>query len=237
MESTSERDLRSLEKQLSYTFSDGQLLEQALVHRSYSHEQASKPLNNECLEFLGDAVLGLAVSHLLFAEYPGYEEGILSQLKANLVSENSLSQIAKKLNLGKFLLLGKGEELSGGRSKASILANTYEALLAAIYLDGGLERVHNLLKEHFQSLLPESISRESLLDFKSRLQEYTQEELKTIPEYVLLKESGPEHHKKFTIGIKLNGKLSARGTGKSKKAAEQKAAQNALKKLLAIRTK
>lgn len=237
MESVRETDLQRLEKRLSYTFRDRQLLNQALIHRSYSHEQLSKPANNECLEFLGDAVLGLAISDLLFAEYPDYEEGILSQLKANLVSENSLSSLAKKLKLGGFLLLGKGEESSGGRFKSSILANTYEAVLAALYLDGGLEAVCNLVKRHFRPLLPQSIHRESLLDFKSRLQEYAQEALKAMPEYLLLKESGPEHLKTFTIGIRLNQKILARGTGRNKKAAEQKAAQNALKKLLAVEIK
>lgn len=237
MESTPEKDLQNLEKQLSYTFKDRTLLNQAFVHRSYSHEQASKPDNNECLEFLGDSVLALTVSHLLFVKYPDYEEGILSQLKAHLVSENSLSKLAQKMKLGKFLVLGKGEELSGGRTKKSILANTYEALLAALYLDGGLEPVYSLVKKHFRPLLPKSIRRELLLDFKSRLQEYMQEENKAIPEYVLVKESGPEHQKTFTIGIKLDGKIFARGTGRSKKAAEQKAAQKALKKLLATSAK
>jgi len=235
MESMRERILRSLEKKISYTFKDKTLLDQAFVHRSYSYEQASKPVNNECLEFLGDAVLGLAVGHLLFVKYPDNEEGTLSQLKANMVSENSLSQLARKLNLGKFLMLGKGEELSGGRTKNSILADTYEALLAAIYLDSGLEPVHNLVKKHFLPLLPASISRRSLLDFKSRLQEYTQEEFKAIPEYFLLKESGPEHQKRFAIGVKLKGEILARGMGKNKKAAEQRAAQNALKKLAAVK--
>lgn len=235
MESMREKILRGLEKKISYIFRDKTLLDQALVHRSYSYEQASKPVNNECLEFLGDAVLGLAVGHLLFVKYSDYEEGTLSQLKANMVSENSLSQLARKLNLGKFLLLGKGEELSGGRAKNSILADTYEALLAAIYLDGGLEPAHNLVKRHFLPLLPASISRRSLLDFKSRLQEYTQEEFKAIPEYFILKESGPEHQKRFAIGVKLNGEILARGTGKNKKAAEQRAARNALKKLAAVK--
>lgn len=237
MESKREKILRSLEKKISYIFKDKTLLNQALVHRSYSYEQISKPVNNECLEFLGDAVLGLAVGHLLVTKYPDHEEGTLSQLKANMVNENNLSQLARKLNLGRFLMLGKGEELSGGRAKNSILADTYEALLAAVYLDGGLEPAHNLAKKHFLPLLPASISRSSLLDFKSRLQEYTQEEFKTIPEYVILKESGPEHQKRFTLGVKLKGEILARGTGKNKKAAEQKAAQNALKKLAAVKIK
>lgn len=232
-----ERILRSLEKKISYIFKDKTLLDQAFVHRSYSYEQASKPVNNECLEFLGDAVLGLAVSHLLLVKYPDNEEGTLSQLKANMVSENSLSRLARKLNLGKFLMLGKGEELSGGRTKNSILADTYEALLAAIYLDGGLEPVHNLVKTHFLPLFPASISKRSLLDFKSRLQEYTQEEFKAMPEYFILKESGPEHQKRFAIGVKLKGEILARGMGKNKKAAEQRAAQNALKKLAAVKIK
>lgn len=237
MESKKNRGLERLEKQISYTFKDRQLLNQSLTHRSYSHEQPSEIANNECLEFLGDAVLGLAISHLLFVKYPDCEEGILSQLRSNLVSEASLARMARKTNLGKFLLLGKGEESSGGRRKSSILANTYEALLAGIYLDGGMGSVQNLIKKQFLSLFPESIARESLLDYKSRLQEYTQETLKVMPEYILLKELGPEHQKKFTIGVKLDGKILARGTGRSKKAAEQTAARNALRKLRALGSK
>ncbi len=222
----------SLEKRMGYCFTNQQFLNQALVHRSYSHEQPSKPRDNECLEFLGDSVLGLAVSHLLFTRYPECQEGLLSQLKASLVSENQLAQLAKQLNLGRYLLLGKGEALSGGRSKDSILSDTYEAVLAAVYLDGGLQPVQDLVERHFSSLVPESVGKDSLLDYKTRLQQYAQEVIKSLPEYVVLKESGPEHQKKFTVGIRLNGKLLAQGTGKNKKAAEQKAAHLALRKLL-----
>ena len=233
MEEGRRKQLQNLEKRVLYSFGNKELLNRALTHRSYSHEKTHRPEDNECLEFLGDAVLGLIISHLLFSRYQTYEEGALSQLKASLVSESQLAQLAKKLGLGKYLFLGRGEELSGGRAKSSILADTYEALLAALYLDGGIEPAYKLVEKHFLPLLPDSISKELLLDYKSRLQEYTQEDFKAIPEYVILKESGPEHRKQFTVGIRLNGKIMARGSGKSKKIAEQKAAKAALKKITA----
>lgn len=228
--------LSRLEELINYSFSDKGLLRQALLHRSYSHEQAQETQDNECLEFLGDAVLGLAVSHLIFCRYSSCDEGMLAQLKAALVSEPQLAELGRKLNLGDYILLGKGEELSGGRSKDSLLANTYEALLGAVYMDGGLAPVEALVRTHFLPILPVEVSKGALLDFKSRLQEYTQETIKEVPEYILVKEAGPEHKKEFTVAMTLHGETIAYGTGKSKKAAEQKAAELAFKKLRACST-
>ncbi len=227
--------LRQLEKKLGYRFNNENLLIQALVHRSYSNEKGSQKIeDNERLEFLGDAALELAISDIMFNEYPQYSEGELSKLRSLIVNEQQLSKLAESLELGSAILLGKGEELTGGRTKPSVLADCMEAVLAAVYLDGGYEKLREVVKNLFGQLFMGSKSPLEVLnrDFKTRLQEYTQNEYKETPTYELEKETGPDHDKTFYVSVLVGDKKVGYGVGKSKKAAEQKAAEEALRVLL-----
>jgi ribonuclease III len=230
--------LDDLQEVLEYHFRDPHVLCQALVHRSFAHENPQfQQADNETLEFLGDAVLGLAVSHLLLERFPNLNEGDLSRLRSSIVNERELAKLALSLNLGDFLLLGKGEELTGGRQKPSLLADTVEAVLAAIYLDGGLETAIAVVKRLFYAYLDEEREGDPLKtwdkDYKTQLQELTQARLKLTPAYVLETEEGPDHDKTFSIGVVLEGRILARGLGKSKKEAQQEAARQALERLSA----
>jgi ribonuclease III len=225
--------LDDLERVLQYSFRNPQTLFQALVHRSFAHENPyPQQADNETLEFLGDAVLGLAVSHLLLERFPNLNEGDLSRLRSSIVNERELARIGLGLNLGEFLLLGKGEELTGGRQKPSLLADTLEAVLAAIYLDGGLEATIRVVKRLFQAYLDAERDADPLKmwdkDYKTQLQELTQARYKLTPAYVLEIEQGPDHDKTFEVSVALEGRILARGTGKSKKEAQQQAARQAL---------
>jgi ribonuclease III len=228
-------DLEKLQNAISYRFQNGDLLFRALVHRSYAYENPDIAADNETLEFLGDSVLGLAISHLLLELFPDYDEGELSRLRSSIVNERELAQIALSINLGDFLLLGKGEELSGGRLKSSLLANALEALLAAVYLDGGLASAVSLVKRMFHDYL-ENREEEYILkaldkDYKTQLQEITQARLKLTPTYFLEAEEGPDHDKTFHMSVSMGEMLLARGSGKSKKEAQQEAARSALEKI------
>ncbi|KPJ58039.1 MAG: hypothetical protein AMJ42_04060 [Deltaproteobacteria bacterium DG_8] len=226
--------LKHLQKNISYTFKDLSLLNQAFTHKSYLNENPDQGYSdNERLEFLGDAVLDVIISHSLMDSFPKYTEGELTKLRSSIVNERRIADLARKLNLGEFLLLGKGEDFTEGRNKNSILADTYEALIAAIYLDGGYKSAFRVVKRHFTDILS-STHQGGLYyrDYKSQLQEYTQSVFKAIPKYVLVKESGPDHNKSFEVNITLNNKVWGKGFGKSKKAATQKAAQEALERLL-----
>lgn len=217
-----------LSKALGYTFKHPEILLQALRHSSHLNEQPVPDLqDNERLEFLGDAVLDLAVSHLLMELFPDAEEGDLSKYRAMVVDEGGLCQVARALGLGEYLLLGKGEDQSGGREKPSILANTMEALIGAIYLDTGFDRAMTIIRRLFWPLLEPLGSEEMIHDFKSLLQEYTQKAYKSLPAYRLDKESGPSHNKTFEVILSLKGEVLSRGEGKSKKEAEQNAAREA----------
>ena len=217
-----------LSKALGYVFIQKDLLLQAFRHSSYVNEQSDQNLeDNERLEFLGDAVLDLAVSHLLMDIFLDAEEGDLSKYRAMVVDESGLCQIARRLKLGDYLFLGKGEEQSQGRKKPSILANTMEALLGALYLDAGFEKAMEIIRMLFTPLLERAGTRDMPHDFKSQLQEYTQKTHKTLPKYSLSHESGPAHDKTFRVKLSLNGEILAEGEGKSKKEAEQKAAREA----------
>jgi ribonuclease III len=227
-----------LQRVLEYEFRDPLVLYQALVHRSFAHENPHfQHSDNETLEFLGDAVLGLAVSHLLLERFPHLNEGDLSRLRSSFVNERELAKIASTLNLGDHLRLGKGEELTGGRQKPSLLADTLEAVLAAIYLDGGLETAIGVVRRLFCSYLESETDEDPLRawdrDYKTQLQELTQARLKQTPAYVLETEEGPDHDKKFYVSVALEGQILARGSGKSKKEAQQEAARQALEKLTA----
>jgi ribonuclease III len=220
-------DYSTLETTLGYTFRDRKLLEQALRHASWCNEHPQAQLeDNERLEFLGDAVLDLVVGHKLMTRYPQLREGALSVTRAQVVSEAGLSEVAGLLGLGAWLQLGKGEEKSGGRTKASILADAFEAILAAVYLDGGfdaaVEMVERLLAQRI-----ETVEFKGFYDFKTRLQETSQARLRATPTYRVVQELGPDHDKRFVVAVTIGTDEWARAVGKSKKEAEQMAAAEA----------
>ncbi|MCC6343797.1 MAG: ribonuclease III [Bryobacterales bacterium] len=223
-----------LEGIIGYRFRDGSLLERALTHKSFRFEKpAADPGvlgDNEQLEFLGDSVLGFIVSEQLVKSYPDMPEGGLSKRKAHLVSAVKLCEAAGGIELGRFLRLGRGEELSGGRSKRALLANALEALIAALYLDGGTEVARNFIMERILNdfLALSADGDERVNDFKSALQEATQRMKLPAPRYSIVKEQGPEHSKVFTVEVRIGKELSSRAEGLSKKSAGQKAAQIAL---------
>jgi ribonuclease III len=216
---------------IGYEFSNTDLLTEALRHSSYVNEQTDAMLrDNERLEFLGDAVLNLAIGHLLSQSYPEMHEGDLSRIRANLVNETRLSEVARSIELGDYLLLGKGEIQTNGREKNSILANAFEAVLAAIYLDGGFDTALAIVNNHFGQLVETAQDLNVGMDFKSRLQEAAQGSLKAIPAYEVVQESGPDHDKTFRVRMSV-GSINAEGIGKSKKTAEQEAARRGLKQI------
>lgn len=220
-----------LEEIIGYRFRNPDLMAQALHHRSYVNEMLEEIVqDNERLEFLGDAVLNLVIGHLLMLRYPDLKEGELSRMRAGLVNEGQLARIAKRIDLGASLQLGKGEIQSNGHEKNSILADAFEALLAAVYLDGGFQKVFEVIAAQFSKKI-ESISSPSVQkDHKSKLQELVQRIHHTTPRYRIVHSSGPDHDKTFRIQISI-GELTVEGEGKSKKAAEQDAARNALELL------
>ena len=221
-------DLNELSKKLGYTFRQPELLTEAFRHSSYINELGNSDLrDNERLEFLGDAVLDLAISHILMELFQGSKEGDLSKYRATVVNEKGLCRVAQELGLGDYLRLGRGEEVTGGRGKPSILANSMEALLGALYLDAGFIKTKEIIQRLFLPLVGRIDSGRVPNDYKSQLQEYTQEAHKTRPEYVLMEESGPAHDRTFKVALHLNGEMVAKGEGKSKKEAEQKAAKEA----------
>lgn len=216
---------------IGYKFSNTDLLMEALRHSSYVNEQTDDMLrDNERMEFLGDAVLNLAIGHLLSQSYPEMHEGDLSRIRANLVNETRLSEVARSIELGDYLLLGKGEIQTNGREKNSILANAFEAVLAAIYLDGGYDTALAIINNHFRQLVDTANDLNVGMDFKSRLQEAAQGTLKAIPAYKVIQESGPDHDKTFRVQVSV-GSINAEGIGKSKKTAEQEAARRGLKQI------
>lgn len=226
-----EVDFKRLELILSYEFQNRELLLEALCHSSYTYEHPGKKLkHNERLEFLGDAVINLVVGHVLMERFPDLKEGDLHRMRSGLVNESQLAQFADSLDLRSFLLLGKGELRTQGREKPSILANTLEAVIAAIYLDGGLDSAYRVIQTYFEPLLDLMVSSPSLNDYKSQLQEFIQSARQKMPIYTVLSENGPDHNKTFCIEVQVLG-ISAQGSGKSKKIAELEAAKNALSML------
>jgi ribonuclease III len=230
--STSQTQILGIEelyRKLGYRFKNPHILSQAFRHASFVNEHADLNLeDNERLEFLGDAVLDLAVSHLLMERYTDAEEGRLSKLRAVIVDEAGLHRVALKLELGPFLQLGRGEEQSGGRDKPSILSDTVEALFGSIYLDGGFDVAFRAALRLFEPLLGNSIGKYLGQDFKSLLQEFTQRVYKILPTYRLEEENGPAHDKTFRVAVIVGDRIVSAGEGKSKKEAEQKAAEDAL---------
>lgn len=207
-------------------------LDTALTHSSYTFENKLSPLeSNERLEFLGDAVLKLIASDYLHERFPEYSEGELTKIRAILISDNTLAHIAEKINLSKYLRLGYHEERLGGRTRPSTLACAFEAMLGALYLDGKIHDLQLTLVALFEDIVTEIDRSASKYNFKAMIQEYTQAEGADLPEYRILKEEGPPHARMFDIGIFINGELCGFGTGKSKKEAQQKAAEMAAKSL------
>jgi ribonuclease-3 len=229
---SSSEDLTGLENSLGYTFKKKTLLKEAVTHKSYAHEKQQKPIPfNERMEFLGDAVLELIISEYLFRSYLKHTEADLSKLKAYAVQEATLAKIARSLDMGAHLLLGKGEEITGGRGKSSLLANAFEAILAAIYLDGGYEQAKNFVLRNLTVKIDKLVTNNFVFDFKTKIQEVAQSQFGVLPKYETHKEEGPEHKKVFEVKVFINDKLFGSGRGKTKKAAAQKAAEAGLKKI------
>lgn len=225
-------DHHEIERKLGYRFHSTDLLEEALRHSSFVNEQPDLDLrDNERFEFLGDAVLNLIVGHILMRRYPDLKEGDLSRMRANLVNESQLARIARSINLGAFIQLGKGEIQTRGREKNSILADTFEALLAAVYLDGGFKAAFNLIDTNFSPLLEGTSPTADHHDYKSKLQEIVQEKQGAMPKYSVIREEGPDHEKTFWIELTVFD-IETQGSGKSKKMAEQDAARKALERLV-----
>lgn len=221
----------ALEKALGYQFKDPQQLICALRHSSYTNEQSQENLmSNERLEFLGDAVLSLIISHLLMQRYPQVTEGELSRNRAHLVNETQLAAIAREIGIGPYLLLGKGETLTHGREKNSILADAAEAVIAAIYLDGGFEAAFQFVTDQFHGRIETAHLTCDATDYKSKLQERVQLSYHQVPRYQVIGTSGPDHDKTFRVKMTVAG-ITAEGNGKSKKMAEQEAARAGLERL------
>ena len=224
--------IKELEERLGHRFREMIWLDQALTHKSYVHQtNTPKSVSNEVLEFLGDAVLNLAVGHLLIQRFPEAQEGVLSRKRAHLVKQSTLASLSKELQLDRHLLLGKGEVQNGGTKKASILANAYEALIGAIYMDSGFPQAFEMISRHFESFLRSETGLLLYDDYKSVLQEYCQGSLGLSPQYRVVKESGPDHDKCFEASVVVNDGVKGVGHGKSKKEAEQEAAKEALEQI------
>ena len=227
------RPMAELEEKIGYTFSSRSILEEALTHSSYSNELSQKRIIQNCnerLEFLGDSVLSIIVSEYLFEEYTFEPEGKLTNRRRELVCEKALARYAGLIELGSFLLLGKGEDKNGGRENKSILADAFEALLAAIYLDAGengKEKVSNFLMPFIKDEIKVFAISGETIDYKTLLQQFTQQTDGELPEYAEISESGPDHMKKFEVEVKLNNNVIGKGVGKTKKEAEQNAAAEA----------
>jgi ribonuclease-3 len=218
----------NIEQKLGYQFHARDLLDEALRHSSYVNEQPDSELrDNERFEFLGDAVLNLIVGHILMERYPHLKEGDLSRTRANLVNETHLAVMARSIDLGAGLLLGKGEIQTNGMEKNSILAGAFEALMAAVYLDGGFKAAFKIIENNFVPFLDQIHSDIDNYDYKSRLQEWVQEKHADIPYYQVVREEGPDHNKTFWVSVRVFD-IETEGTGKSKKTAEQDAACKAL---------
>ncbi len=212
-------------------FNNQQLLENAFIHRSFLNESKTPIESNERLEFLGDSILSFIVSQYLYRTYPQFDEGILTNLRSLVVNTKSLAQASEKLNFGKYLKLSRGEEDSNGRKNESILANTFEAFIGALFLDQGIEAVSNFLSQTILPKIEEYVQKKVFKDPKSLLQEYVQSKKQNSPVYTVLQEIGPAHAKTFTIGVFVEEEQLGEGVGHSKQEAEEKAAEQALEKI------
>jgi ribonuclease-3 len=223
-------ELNQAEADLGLDFSNASLLRQALTHLSYVYEHNLPPLDsNEKLEFLGDTILGYVITRIIYDRFPELSEGQLSKFRARLVNTGILADVAREINLGTHLLLGHGEEVSGGRDKTSILADSFEAVIGAYYIDRGLDAAYDFILGLFDKRIDEESTREASADYKTRLQELTAKKFGLAPEYSIYRETGPDHHKMFHAQVSVGRHVYGKGQGTSKKEAEQAAAKEALK--------
>ena len=222
--------IKDLEAAIGYHFNNITLLQNALAHSSYANERWHDSLkSNERLEFLGDSILGMVVAEYLYRNFPDRPEGDLTRMRADMVCERSLAQVAERIDLGKHLLLGNGEETGGGRKRDSILADAVESVIAACFLDGGMESARNFINTFVLTNVP--VKKLQNVDYKTALQELVQQKKNQVLSYALVGESGPDHDKHFLVQVSLNGSVVGSGEGKSKKRAEQDAARAAIEKL------
>jgi ribonuclease-3 len=229
MNSDRATQLKALEETLGYTFRDPALMDCALTHRSFANENPDLlKQDNERFEFLGDAVLTLCISDMLMKRFPECSEGELSKIRSSIVNERPLARLARELCIGDYLLLGRGEDISGGRAKRSILANTLEAIIAAVYFDSGFEGVYAFIEMRFLPLLESGTAKVRYQDYKTALQEITQNRFRVVPKYSIIREFGPDHDKVFQVGLAVGDIVSTAGLGHNKKEAEQRAARKAL---------
>jgi len=232
MRASFSKNIAPLEISIGYTFKKKSLLKEAVTHKSFAHERLKERIMfNERLEFLGDAVLSIIISDYLFQAYPEYTESELSKVRAFTVQEATLADASGRLDIGKHLRLGKGEELTGGRGKPSLLANAFESVLGAIYLDGGIKKAKEFVLINLKHKADELITNNLLFDFKTKFQEVAQGEFGVLPEYSTHKEEGPEHRKIFEVSVFINNEMYGSGSGRSKKMAAQMAAKEGLKKI------
>lgn len=221
-----------LEEKIGYNFRNKDLLKNSLIHKSFGNENKKyKNVNNERMELLGDAVLDLVVTEYLYKNYNSLKEGDLAKMKSMIVSEPILAKISRELRIGDCLLLSKGEQITGGRERDSILGDVFEAILGAVYLDSDFETVKEIALKHIKTYINNINENEDILDFKTILQEFSQREYKLIPVYEVVAESGPDHRKTFEVCVKIDEDKIGKGTGKNKKTAEQAAAKELCKKL------
>ncbi|MGM0471190.1 MAG: ribonuclease III [Bacillota bacterium] len=224
--------LIELQNRIEIQFDNLELLQKGLTHKSYANENRELQLkDNERLEFLGDSVLDIVVSEYMFNRYPNYPEGKLAKMRAAVVSAPALAEKAEELDLGDYLLLGRGEEMTGGRKRESILADSFEALVGSIYLDQDLEVARDFILELMEIDIQNAEAGKHICDYKTTLQELIQKQSNSRPNYQVVKEEGPDHSKKFTIQVRFDNKVLGEGTGSSKKEAQQKAAKDALEDL------
>ncbi len=225
-------DLVALQQALGVSFNNQAYLEQALIHSSYINENPDlTPTSNERLEFLGDAVLGMIVAKKLYQEFSNLTEGEMTKLRAALVRQDTLARIARSINVGDYLYLGKGEEASGGRHKSANLAGALEAVIAAVFLDQGLATTKEFVLRLFEQELQKVVSEDAAIDYKSRLQEIIQAKEQQTPVYHVIEATGPDHNKRFTVEVRLGDHVLGRGSGRSKKTAETEAARAALQQI------
>lgn len=225
-------NISQLEDRIQYDFKDKEVISIAITHSSYANERKNKKLEyNERIEFLGDSVLSLVISEYLYKMYPNLPEGELTVTRAKIVCENSLSRCAADIGLGNYLMLGKGEELSGGRSKASVLSDAFEAVIGAIYIDGGFDTARGFILKYMENIIKSCVEGKLFYDFKTQLQEIVQQNGEQHISYHVIDESGPDHNKAFVTEVRINDVISGQGKGRSKKESEQNAAKYALDKL------
>lgn len=225
------RELNLLEERIQVVFKDKKYLRKSMTHKSYANENRHEHVkDNERLEFLGDAILDLIISEQIFREHPDYPEGELAKMRAVVVSAPTLARIAKRIELGRYLLLGKGEEMTGGRERDSILSDAFEALVGAIYLDQGLEVTRKFIMTYLRDEIATVERGEHMQDYKTLLQEVIQKKSNTRPLYRVIDEVGPDHNKQFTVQVEYKSRVIGVGTGQSKKEAQQRAAADAISK-------